>query len=281
MESVDWHSLLARQLLTETQSAVMEDALIARLDRTLSIFGTPKYPIDLPLVASVFGIEPKFKYVEMAQAGRLVRLDGKYHIEVNKAHPNVRKRFSIAHEIGHKAILTSKIAVPKERISYNPDIETGEEEEICDLFATMLLGLRPTFISETLGDRGCSLATVDFLAKYLDVSFEAVIRAIACYGQIPAIFLYCLPAAIGNNEIFYVQRYYVTRRFPYTLLGRTILPHYNCLKRAWLGQGTARTVEHWQNEFGLGAFCIFEARRMPIYVEDSKKDGLVVAVIAQ
>jgi len=86
---------------------------------------------------------------------------------------------------------------------------------------------------------------------------------------------------MGNNENFYVQRYYSTPQFPYLRLGRTVLHHYNCLKRAWLGQGTAKTVERWQNELGPGASCIFEARRMPIYIGDSKEDGLVVAVVVQ
>src|SRR5688572_8572030 len=115
----EWHSLLARQLLMETKATSMEDALIAKMDHTLNMLGSPKYPIDLPLIASVFGIDPDFKFVEMVQDGRLVRLDGKWRIELNKAHPQVRSRFSIAHEIGHKAILSSKSAVPKERTAHN------------------------------------------------------------------------------------------------------------------------------------------------------------------
>jgi hypothetical protein len=234
----------------------------------------------LPLIASVFGIDPDFKFVEMVQDGRLVHLDGKWRIELNKAHPQVRSRFSIAHEISHKAILSSKSAVPKERTAHNTNLETDEEESICNLFALLLLGLRPNAVRSAVNDRGFSLATVDFLTQRLEVSFEATIRAISHYADSRAAFLYCLPASIDDAELFYVQRYYATPTFAITISGRLTLPPFNCLSRAWNGQSTAKTVEQWKIEHHTHS-CILEARRMPIYAGDLREEGLVVAVVVQ
>ena len=281
MGNSEWNSLLAYQLLNDTNTSSIEDALIVSMDRKLNTLSHLKYPLDLEFIASIFGIDPNFRYVEMQQAGRLVPLEGKWYIEVNKHHQRVRQRFSIAHEIGHKAVMTSKHRIPKERMAYNPTHEKDEEEEMCDLFASFLLGLRPQHIISILDDRGFSLTTIDYLTSQLNVSFETATRALVRHAEIPVAILYCLPTLIANTERFYVQRYYPAAQFPLTFKGKSILPPFNCLTRAWLGNKAAKMLELWQIGRQDTYTCLLEAKRMPIYASETREDGLVVAVIIQ
>src|SRR5437870_2146211 len=96
-----WRSEVAKKLLEITGTGTVEEAIPLLVDNKLSMFESLKPPINLEMVASVFGISPRFNYIPMFSAACL-RPEGKgYVIDVNSGSNSQRQRFSIAHEIGH------------------------------------------------------------------------------------------------------------------------------------------------------------------------------------
>jgi Zn-dependent peptidase ImmA (M78 family) len=61
-------------------------------------------PVSLSAVAEALDAEIREVELEHDVSGILFRGDGRRVIAVNKAHPTVRKRFTIAHELGHLAL---------------------------------------------------------------------------------------------------------------------------------------------------------------------------------
>jgi hypothetical protein len=127
-----WRSDVAKKLLERTGARTIVEAILLLIDKKLSMFEALKPRIKLEMVASVFGISSHFNYIPMSSAARL-RPEGKgYVIDVNSANNEQRRRFSIAHEIGHKALLDHGIRITKHRGSAAYTADEREEEEICE-----------------------------------------------------------------------------------------------------------------------------------------------------
>lgn len=60
-----------------------------------------KVPIDVLQIAEDSGAEVRLVPFQNEVAGMLLREEGRAIIGVNKDHPQVRQRFTIAHELGH------------------------------------------------------------------------------------------------------------------------------------------------------------------------------------
>lgn len=73
-----------------------------RVEEFLKIQGIQfKAPLDLNEILASLDIELEEKQLDDSVSGVLIFNEGKYKIVLNHAEPNVRKRYTIAHEIGH------------------------------------------------------------------------------------------------------------------------------------------------------------------------------------
>lgn len=61
-----------------------------------------RVPVDVELLAQSLGIEVSYMNLDADTSGILEKKkDGRFRIVVNDNHPSTRKRFTIAHELGH------------------------------------------------------------------------------------------------------------------------------------------------------------------------------------
>jgi hypothetical protein len=89
-----WRSDFANKLKEIAGTRTVEEAVAQLVNVKLSMLGQLKPPMDLPLIASVCGIEPKIAEVTMKHDARLIPKNGKLFIEVNATHGIGRRRFS-------------------------------------------------------------------------------------------------------------------------------------------------------------------------------------------
>lgn len=132
-------------------------------------------PVDFDLLASFQGVRA-IELVAMAQAGCLIPENGGYRIQVNEAHPLVKRRFTTGHEIGH-----TLIPAYRRRPHLVQDADTGlfdagkEEEYLCDVAAAELLF--PDHLFRPAAQvAGCTMSSVFDLAAQFQASREAAAR---------------------------------------------------------------------------------------------------------
>jgi hypothetical protein len=149
------------------------------IDR-LRPFGEPAPPFDMTMLASLLGIrlsaDPPARS-EDAEIGP--GDDGRLELRLNRERPEVRRRFSIGHEIGHtffpgydQSVQTRR---PKKRDWSDPD---DVIEHLCDCAASELLFPLPWFAHEVRR----RLRTADALIALADdykASREAMLRRYA------------------------------------------------------------------------------------------------------
>ncbi len=98
---------------------------------------------------------------------------GGYVAVVNSSASPARRRFSIAHEIGHLEIArTTKLAVAMEHGLLESEAERTSVERLCDTFAAALLMPRDAWRSRLL-EGGLSWGHLNYLARLYGVSFWA------------------------------------------------------------------------------------------------------------
>lgn len=74
-------------------------------ERLLTDHGITSPPVDPEALAKAEGIVVVSRRFEDADVSGILFRDGDHHvIGVNSAHPLVRRRFTIAHELGHRAL---------------------------------------------------------------------------------------------------------------------------------------------------------------------------------
>jgi Zn-dependent peptidase ImmA (M78 family) len=126
-------------------------------------------------------------------SGLLLKMRSGYLIKVNQNHHAVRKRFSIAHEIGH--ILFNELKLERyipsiEYRNYNLQGETKNRlkfrEHLCDVVATELL-MPEIIFGEYLNNFGLSVSSVGRLAQIFGVSIPSTALRIAEISQHPCI----------------------------------------------------------------------------------------------
>jgi hypothetical protein len=278
-----WRGDVAKKLLAITGARTVEEAIPQLIDKKLSMFGPLKPPVDPRMAASAFGISSHFNYIPMSSSARL-RPDGNgYVIDVNSANNKQRQRFSIAHEIGHKALLDHGIRITKHRGSAYYRSEEREEEDICDAIAAVILGLRAEVIHAHLNASGFSFKTIEWIAKEYQTSFEATLRAFLRYCIFPAAGVYCeMHGGLigGVAREFIVRRAYHSAAFEPTISAEHVFSEVACLREAMRQQGRVAATQNTillENQVGsLNA----EAKRMTIYVEEQPKVGVVLLVSA-
>ena len=115
------------------------DSAIARLLRDLDIRRTAPVPVEQ--VASALGL-PVVKTPGAAE-GRLCLRSGRATIEVNEWGPVSRRRFTLAHELGHAYLLH-----PDRALSWATCTRWPSPEAFCNDFAASLLLPRAWLMSE-------------------------------------------------------------------------------------------------------------------------------------
>lgn len=202
--------------------------LVSRSNTTL--------PIDVCRLASLLGYSIEEAYIPWP--GYLP--EGKNLIIVRKTDPYVRKRFTIAHEIGH--ILWSKVSNEypiRSRARYK-DISFGEER-IADILAADLLMPLNEFQEKLIQSIRPSLYNVVSIAKLFSVSLEACLRRITELATFVAFnYLYDLKLCNSQYDVHFNKGFSTGQRLIFVNSPTEIVR--NCIQviletdRAWEGK---------------------------------------------
>jgi len=139
--------------------------------------GCKKHSIDVKEIAESFGIKVVEHEFSDEMSGVFIRKGDDLFIGVNKSHSNTRKRFTIAHEIGH-FLLHSEDVIHHDNINlespsvvlYRSENNNGGGEVEANAFAAELL--MPEILVDACIESGVS--SIDDLADEFDVSPDAM-----------------------------------------------------------------------------------------------------------
>lgn len=155
-------------------------------------------PIDVEQVANSLGVDVVNEDLDSDVSGLLVITQGKRTIAVNKGHFDNRKRFTIAHEIGHLVLhctdtFHDDIFIDKKVFNRNSQASQGiyRQEIEANRFAAELLMPKKMIIEEIdkLGD-DIDLSDdqiLEGLARTFGVSTQALAIRMASLGKVPTI----------------------------------------------------------------------------------------------
>jgi Zn-dependent peptidase ImmA (M78 family) len=149
------------------------------IDR-LRLFGEPQPPFDLTLLVSLLGIRLSEDPPAHSEDAEIAPGEGGcLELRLNQERPEVRRRFSVGHEIGHtffpgyeQSVQTRK---PKKRDWSDPE---DVVEHLCDCAASELLFPLPWFADE-VRRRARTAAALIALADDYKASREATLRRYA------------------------------------------------------------------------------------------------------
>ena len=136
-----------------------------------------RYRINVKQVAKDLGISLVNHDFPGGMSGVFIRQGDELYIGVNKSHSTQRKRFTIAHEIGHY-ILHSEDVIHHDNVNlespdivlYRSDSVSGHNEVEANAFAAELL--MPEQLIDDCIDAGAN--TIDGLARAFNVSPDAM-----------------------------------------------------------------------------------------------------------
>jgi hypothetical protein len=140
-------------------------------------------PVDMVSAAKYVGIEQILEMEAMTCEGLLSSSpSGTYVAMLRKGQSHVRKRFTLAHEVGHVVIYRSVGAPPLSEENtqiqcQSHTVQHREEEALCDLLAAELLMPHGKFIA-AMEEVGVSASTVASIARRFDVSIHAAARRV-------------------------------------------------------------------------------------------------------
>jgi Zn-dependent peptidase ImmA (M78 family) len=266
-----WHSELANNLRDSQNAATVEEAALLLVQQCLKIISERKYPVDLSLIASILGIDPKFQKGDLPddKFACIVPQNGRDTIILNKKYP-ARWRFSSAHEIAHRMLKGKSLRSTRWRSQQEEDLEHGEEERLCDLIAAYILGLTPDILEPLLMDRPISIEVVDEIQQTFDISMETAIRACIDYCEFPCAAFQLYP----ESTKLFVARMYSKPSFPRLWGWGAEFPVMTCLKR--VGESNiARTQERHMADNVSYAFYA-HARRQTVYQKNRPYQGYLV-----
>lgn len=140
-----WHSLAAAGLCSLVGEREPVGGIRKPVDALLAQAQVTAPPPDLALLGSFRAVR-RIEHVMMSEAGRLVPEESGYVIQVNRCHPEGKRRFTVAHEICHTFFREALSSVEA-----SVDAATGlfeirqEEEYLCDVGASHML-LHPSWL---------------------------------------------------------------------------------------------------------------------------------------
>jgi hypothetical protein len=129
----------------------------------------PEPPIDVDLLAKRLGVL-EIAGAHLVEDGRLERANGETRILIRRGVGTGRRRFTIAHELGH--LLLAEGA--NDLIARRARMAVGREERFCDQFAAALL-LPRDWLRIRYGQRPRRLAVVRELAAGAKSSLAAAV----------------------------------------------------------------------------------------------------------
>ena len=138
-----------------------------------------KLPFDPYKCAACLGIVVRDVDLPRGISGQL-RLDlSQPAIEVKREDSQVRKRYTVCHELAHLCFLKKTPVLPRERgeIDRIPKVQK-REERLCDIIAAELLMPKTTFLRYAKLMTPPSFDTLASLARTFDVSIAAVLQRI-------------------------------------------------------------------------------------------------------
>jgi len=174
-----------------------------KVNKLIDQFAIKSLPIDVIDIAKKLGISVKSQKLKSNVSGLLVIENNKPTIGFNSNHPNVRQRFTIAHEIGHYILHreamklfiektfpyshTEKYSVAVYRKDKNdPNTNNPVLEKEANAFAAALL-IPEDFVKEELTKFDFDLSDVENIAliklsEKFDVSLQAMSFRLANLG---------------------------------------------------------------------------------------------------
>lgn len=141
------------------------DQLVSKLLAGLGISRVP--PVDLAAVANALGVK-RIEVIPMAEEGRLEQRAGQASVWLRAGAPAHRRRFTLAHELGHLVLADPHRDFTAHRMWSSPD----REERFCDAFAASLLLPRDWVLAQ-FSERAENLMTVRDLANATGASMSA------------------------------------------------------------------------------------------------------------
>lgn len=153
--------------------------------KILTKFGIRQAPIPIEEIAASFKI--KISYASSDDySGILIRKENSALMGINSNEPETRRRFSIAHELGHYILGRKPVSIDYRSSNY---IEKPEEEKFADQFAANMLMPRRilTMDFEQIQKGNFSQENLIELAKKYKVSTEAMKFRLANIGLIELI----------------------------------------------------------------------------------------------
>jgi Zn-dependent peptidase ImmA (M78 family) len=97
------------------------EEIINKLSTDLSGYYS-KYSLDIDAVCRKYGIKLLEAEFPNELSGTLIKENGNWTIAVNSLHPPVRRRFTIAHELGHFFAILHDSEIAKEYLERNDDV---------------------------------------------------------------------------------------------------------------------------------------------------------------
>jgi hypothetical protein len=166
------------------ESATLRGAAEAAARSELSTIGQTAIPIDVYSLAKQKG----FTILEDLEGaacdeGQLLPIRGGYRVRLRRAVTDARKRFSLAHEIGHSYFYRDEGEGPRHVIGILNGAERGAEERICNLFAGTLLmpsrDLRKSLHGVPLDSAPSIISALQQTATAFRVSIPALLMRIS------------------------------------------------------------------------------------------------------
>ncbi len=138
-----------------------------------------KPPVPVEKIAARLGLDVRSAPLDGDLSGVLVRNDGEVYIGVNSLHHMNRRRFTIAHELGHFALHRGiRMHVDRDfRVNWRDDDSSkavDPEEMEANRFAAELLMPTHLLLKDIEGLKRFDRGTVDLLARRYRVSPQAM-----------------------------------------------------------------------------------------------------------
>jgi hypothetical protein len=175
-------SYFLKQYRTATLKGAVERA--AHKERAALFDGWSSIPVDIGRIASLRGLREAQELSGSAcREGRLVPVSGGFLVQLRSSSSAARRRFSLAHEIGHSIFYRNDGARPSHEIGILSFDEMSAEERICNLFAGALLmpvgRLRDQLSCMPRGDPAAVLTTLERTAQRFQVSLRALVERLS------------------------------------------------------------------------------------------------------
>jgi len=199
-----WRSGAAAAVCALAGAADPEQAVDQLVDALLDKCGSARPPVDVEVLASLRRVR-RVELVDMAEAGRLVPEGSGYVVQVNQRHGETKRRFTIAHEVGHTFFDEAGASHRQQADGATGLFEPGSEEEyLCDMAAARAL-LHPRWLEPLARAREPSLEALLGLAQACGASIEATAIQLARLGVWRCSFVFWEPGLRKAERILVNQ----------------------------------------------------------------------------